>query len=169
VTGAGPAHEATTIMHGGPGVPTIIVRDHDGWVAQVAAEKRAKADAEVKAAVASIERGEHERKYAPRPSLAELADSARAIAALAAERREEPRRVARQLDVTEALITAGLAALPPDPPQPTRHGKPLSTAQVAYEQAQAAWQAKQARQAMAAGCGTCAACRTGGVFPCVRW
>ncbi len=165
----GPQYEATTILPGAPGVPTIIVRDRGAWEAQVAAEKRAKADEQIRAAAADIQRGEQVRKYARRPSLAEQKRALDRIEAEYRHKREEPARAAAQLAELEAWAETAQAALPPDPPQPMRHGKPLSTAQLAYERDQLAWQSKQARQAMAAGCGTCAACRTGGVYPCLFW
>lgn len=61
--------EITTILPGGYGAPPVIVRDHGAWVEQVAAEKRAKADAEIKAAVDAIARAETKRALAPRPPL----------------------------------------------------------------------------------------------------
>jgi hypothetical protein len=112
----------TTILTGAPGVPTVVIRDHDGWQAQVAAENRARVDEQVRATVAAAERGETERRYAP-PAFPggrdEMIAAARANMALAAERREAPRRIAAELDVTEALIGAMAAAEPP-PPDPVR-------------------------------------------------
>jgi hypothetical protein len=163
-----PQREITTRLPGGRGEPLLIVRDHGAWEQQVAEENRAKAAEETRAAVADIERGEQERKYARRPSLAEQKRAMDRIEAEYRRKREEPARAAAQLAALEAWAETARAALPPEPPQPVRYGKPLSPAEVAYEEQQAAWQSKQARQAMAAGCGTCMACRTGGVFPCVR-
>jgi hypothetical protein len=164
-----PQREITTRLPGGRGAPLLIVRDHGAWEQQVAEENRAKAAEETRAAVAAIERAEQERKLAPRPSLAEQERSMRRIEAEYRRKREEPARAAAQLAALEAWAETAQAEMPPTPPQPTRYGKPLSPAEVAYEEQQAAWQSKKARQAMAAGCGTCAACRTGGVYPCVRW
>jgi hypothetical protein len=164
-----PQREITTRLPGGRGEPLLIVRDHGAWEAQVAAENRAKAEEETRAAVAGIQRAEEERKFARRPSLAEQERSMRRIEAEYRRKREEPARAAEQLAALEAWAETAQAEMPPTPPQPTRYGKPLSPAEVAYEAQQLAWQSKQARQAMAAGCGTCAACRTGGGFPCVRW
>jgi hypothetical protein len=162
-------HEITTRLPGGRGEPLLIVRDHGAWEQQVRDENRAKADEDIKAAVADIERGEQERKFARRPSLAEQKRSLDRIEAEYRRKREEPARAAAQLAALEAWAETAQAEMPPDPPRPTRYGQPVSEAQLAYERDQLAWQSKQARQAMAAGCGTCLACRTGGRFPCVRW
>jgi hypothetical protein len=108
-------HEPTTILSGAPGVPTVVVRDHDGWQAQVAAENRARVDEQIKATVADIKRGEQERRYARPLSAGELADGLRANAALHRDRAETPGRIAAQLDATEALVTAMMADVPPPP------------------------------------------------------
>ncbi len=108
-------HEVTTILPADRGIPALLIRDHDGWAAQVAAERRERLDDQVKAAVADIERGNEERRRAPPTPLAELASGMRANAALAAEAREALPRVVRELAQTEALV-AGLAAT--EPPQP---------------------------------------------------
>jgi hypothetical protein len=108
-------HEPTTILSGAPGVPTVVVRDHDGWQAQVAAENRARVDEQIKATVADIERGEQERRYARPLSAGELEDGMRANAALHRDRAETPGRIAAQLDATEALVTAMMADVPPPP------------------------------------------------------
>jgi hypothetical protein len=50
---------------------------------------------------------------------------------------------------------------PPDPPEPTRWGRPVSKAQLNYEAQQADYQAKQASRA-GRGCGYCNTCRDGG-------
>ena len=98
----GPQYEATTILPGAPGVPTIIVRDRGAWEAQVAAEKRAKADEQIRAAAADIQRGEQVRKYARRPSLAEQKRALDRIEAEYRHKREEPARAAAQLAELEA-------------------------------------------------------------------
>jgi len=108
-------HEITTILSGGRGEPAIVIRDHGAWEQQVRDEKRRQADEQIKAMVAEIERGEAERKHAPRASLAELAESARANAALAAEAREAPGRVMAELAQTEALVEGMRATMPPPP------------------------------------------------------
>jgi hypothetical protein len=108
-------HEPTTILSGGRGVPTVVVRDHDGWAAQVAAENRAAVDEQIRAAVAEIERGDTERRYARPVPVAELAESARANAALHAEARDAPDRVMRELAQTEALLAGWAATMPPPP------------------------------------------------------
>jgi hypothetical protein len=38
-------HEPDTILHGAPGVPAIIVRDHGAWEARVAAREAADLEA----------------------------------------------------------------------------------------------------------------------------
>jgi hypothetical protein len=152
-------YEPTTILSGGQGQPTIVVRDH-GWRAQVEAEKRARQDEEIKATVAGIRRAGEVRKRAPRPSLAELADGMRANAALAAERREAPERITRQLDATEAIVQAMAARTPAEPAPVMRRGRPVSPAQLAYEDAQLAHKMRQDRPA-GGGCGYCSTCRGG--------
>jgi hypothetical protein len=120
VTG-GPQYEPTTIMHGGPGVPTVIVRDHDGWRAQVEAEKRAKADAEIKAAVDDIRRGEEERKYAPPPPLDVVAQvhaewkAQKWLDECAESRKWTPEFIESQLATEEVLLSAMRAQEPPAP------------------------------------------------------
>jgi hypothetical protein len=109
-------HEITTILGGSRGVPPLMIRDHGAWEQQAATENRARVDEQIKAAVADIERGDTERRYAQPLQRADLVDGMRANAALAAEAREAPSRVMRQLEECEALV-AGLAAS--EPPQPS--------------------------------------------------
>src|SRR2546430_2125793 len=108
-------HEITTRLPGGRGEPLLIVRDRGVWEQQVRDENRARADEQIKAAVADIQLAEQERKWAPPVPLAELASAARANAALYAEAREAPERVARELAQTEALVTGMMADVPPEP------------------------------------------------------
>src|SRR5207247_3047863 len=103
----------------------------------------------------------------PRPSLAEQKRSLDRIEAEARERRDGPGRVAAMLDAEEAIISAMLAQVPEPPPPPERYGRPLSTAELAYEEAQAAWRHKQARPA-GGGCGYCQVCRDGGGQWCLN-
>src|SRR6266496_5677548 len=108
-------HEITTILGGSRGVPPLMIRDHGAWEAQVAAEKRAKADEEIKTLVAGIERGEQERKYARPPSAEEQKRSLDRIEAEARERREGPGRVAAMLDAQETILRAMMAEAPEPP------------------------------------------------------
>lgn len=131
--------EASTILGGSVAEGgTIVIRDHDAWRQQVADERRAKQDEQIRATLAEIERGQNARSLAPPPGREELAAAMRANAALYRERMEAPHRVARQLDVTEALLEAAKAAEPPDPAQLMRYGRPVSSAQLHYEAQQLA-------------------------------
>lgn len=104
-----------TILSGAPGVPTVVVRDHGAWEQQVAAENRAAEDEAIRATVAGIERGETERRFAPRPAHDELATTMQASLALARERAEAPGRIGRELAATEALVEGMAASEPPQP------------------------------------------------------
>jgi hypothetical protein len=108
-------HEITTRLPGGRGEPLLIVRDHGAWEQQVRDENRAKADEDIKDAVADIERGEQERKFARRPSLAEQKRSLDRIEAEYRRKREEPARIEAQLAALEAWAETAQAALPPEP------------------------------------------------------
>jgi hypothetical protein len=112
-----PQYDPTTLVRGAPGVAPIVVRDHDGWVRQVAAANRAAEDARIAATVAEIRQADEERQRAPSADLADLVDGMRANAALAREQREAPERTLRELAQTEALVS-GLAATLPPPPDP---------------------------------------------------
>jgi hypothetical protein len=96
---------------------TIVIRDHDGWRSQVAAEKRAKQDEEIRAAVARIERGDAARAAAPAAFPGGREEALSAIAAnmaLHEEKMGAPGRIAAELDATEALVAAMAAGEPPD-------------------------------------------------------
>jgi hypothetical protein len=162
----GPAYNPTTIMHGGPGVPTIVVRE-PGWQQQAAAEREAQRRAEIDAEVKRIrhERAIRESPFSPRPPLVPTDPVARLEAEWerkrwldeCAESRDLPRRQAeleewaRQVELERAMA----------PPEPTRWGRPVSKAQLNYEAQQADYQAKQASRA-GRGCGYCNTCRAGG-------
>jgi hypothetical protein len=156
----------TTILPGERGEPVIIVRDHDGWAVQVAAAKRARADEEIAAKVAEIAADAAARAAAPPAFPGGREEAIAAIHAVRA-RAEAPQKAADEVDVTQALIEAEAAALPPDPPRPMRYGRPVSSAQLRYEADQAAWQAKQARPP-GGGCGYCMVCRDGHPEWCLR-
>jgi hypothetical protein len=164
-----PRRETTTIMSGGPGVPTIVVRE-PGWQQQAAAEREAQRRAEIDAEVKRIrhERAIRESPFSPRPPLVPTDPVARLEAEWerkrwldeCAESRDLPRRQA-ELEEWARQVELERMMAPPDPPEPTRWGRPVSTAQLNYEAQLAAWQAKQARPP-GGGCGYCNTCRRGG-------
>jgi hypothetical protein len=168
-----PKHEVTTILPGGRGVPTIVVRE-PGWQQQAAAEREAQRRDETKAFLERMERERVIRENSPRPPLVPADPVERVHAEWkrqkwldeCAESRDLPRR---QAELEEWARKAELerAMAPPDPPQPTRYGRPVSKAQLAYEEQQAAWQAKQGRPA-GGGCGYCNTCRDGAPQWCLR-
>jgi hypothetical protein len=169
-----PKRETTTIMSGSPGVPTIVVREL-GWEQQAAAEREAQRRAETGAEVKRIERERavRESPFTPRPPLVPADPVARVHAEWerkkwldeCAELRDVPRKQA-ELEEWARKYELERAMAPPDPPPPTRYGRPVSTAQLAYEEQQATWQAKQARPAQ--GCGYCNTCRAGGGQWCLN-
>jgi hypothetical protein len=170
-----PKHEVTTILPGGRGVPTVVVRE-PGWQQQAAAEREAQRRDETKAFIERIEREQAIRESAPPRPLVPAdpveqvhADYAREkwLAECAESRKWTPEFTEAQLATEEVLLSAMRAQVPPDPPQPTRFGRPVSKAQLAYEAAQAAWQAKQARPP-GGGCGYCNTCRDGHPEWCLR-
>jgi hypothetical protein len=111
-------YNPTEILSGGRGVPTLVIRDHDGWRSQVDAERRAKVDEEIRAAVARIERDNAARAAAPPAFPGGREEALSAIAAnmaLHEEKTGAPGRIAAELDATEALIAAMAAGEPPDP------------------------------------------------------
>jgi hypothetical protein len=162
-----PQHEVTTILSGSAAEGgTIIVRE-PGWEMQAAAEREAKRRDETKAFIERIERERAVRESpfsrpAPLDPVAQLqADWDRQKwLDECAESRDLPRRQA-ELEEWARRVELERAMAPPDLPPPTRYGRPLSTAQLAYEEQQAAWQAKQARLP-GGGCGYCNTCRAGG-------
>ena len=105
----------TTILPPARGVPALVVRDHDGWAAQVAAERRERQDEQIKAAVAAIRRADEERRWTPPTPRDELEAGMRANMALAAEARDVLPRTMRELAQTEALLAAYAAGEPPRP------------------------------------------------------
>jgi hypothetical protein len=161
-----PKREVTTILPGGRGVPTIVVRE-PGWQQQAAAEREAQRRAETGAEVKRIRHERAVREYTLRPPLVPTDPVARVHAEWerqkwldeCAELRDVPRKQA-ELEEWARKVELERAMEPPDPPPPMRYGRPVSTAQLAYEEQQAAWQAKQARPAQ--GCGYCNTCRAGG-------
>jgi hypothetical protein len=164
-----PQHEVTTIMHGGGGQPTLIVRE-PGWEQQAAAEREAQRRAETGAEVKRIERERavRESPFTPRPPLVPTDPVAQVHAEWerqkwldeCAELRDVPRKQA-ELEEWARKVELERAMAPPDPPPPMRYGRPVSTAQLNYEAQQAALQAKQARPP-GGGCGYCNTCRNGG-------
>jgi hypothetical protein len=169
-----PQREVTTIMSGGQGQPTIVVRE-PGWQQQAAAEREAQRRAEVDAEVKRIrrERAIRESPFSPRPPLVPADPVAQVHADWerqkwldeCAELRDVPRKQA-ELEEWARKVELERAMDPPDPPPPMRYGRPVSKAQLAYEEQQAAWQAKQARPAQ--GCGYCNTCRAGGGQWCLN-
>jgi hypothetical protein len=164
-----PQREVTTIMSGGQGQPTIVVRE-PGWQQQAAAEREAQRRAEVDAEVKRIrrERAIRESPFSPRPPLVPADPVAQVHADWerqkwldeCAELRDVPRKQA-ELEEWARKVELERAMEPPDPPEPTRWGRPVSKAQLNYEAQQADYQAKQASRA-GGGCGYCNTCRDGG-------
>jgi hypothetical protein len=158
--------EITTRLPGGRGEPLILVRE-PGWQQQAEAEREAQRSAEIKAEVERIEREAFIRKTTP-PAPLVSPDPVQRVhddwarekrLAEAAESRDAPRWQA-ELEEWAARVELERAMAPPEPPEPTRYGRPVSKAQQAYEAAQLAWQVKQGRPAQ--GCGYCNTCRDGG-------
>jgi len=150
-----------------PGDAPIVLTDvPDPRAVARAAERRAEQDAEIKRLVYQIQQGETVRRYAATIPVPELRDATRANVALLQQRREEAAEPFRDLAELErdvpALLDLAKAAIPP---QPTRYGRPLSPAEVAYEAAEL--EAMVAKQAAHPGCGSCVPCRTG--YPCLHW
>jgi hypothetical protein len=119
-----PQYEPTTILSGGQGQPTIVIRDHDGWRAQVEAEKRRKAGEEIDAAVKRIERERAVRESAPpRPLVpADPVERVHAewkrqkwLADCAEARKWTPEFTEAQLATEEVLLSAMRAQEPPAP------------------------------------------------------
>jgi hypothetical protein len=168
-----PQHEVTTILHGGPGVPTLIARE-PGWEQQAAAEREAQRRAETAAEVKRIERERVIRENSPRPPLVPTDPVARVHAEWerqkwldeCAESRDVPRKQA-ELEEWARKYELERAMAPPAPPEPTRYGRPVSKAQLNYEAQQADYQAKQASRA-GRGCGYCNTCRNGGGQWCLN-
>jgi hypothetical protein len=173
VTGAGPRHEVTTIMPGSAAEGgTIIVRE-PGWELRAAAERETQRRDETKAFLEQIERERAVRESpfsrpAPLDPVAQLqADwGRRKWLDECAESRDLLRRQA-ELEEWARKVELERAMAPPDPPPPTRYGRPVSKAQQLYEEQQAAWQAKQARPP-GGGCGYCNTCRDGHPEWCLR-
>jgi hypothetical protein len=168
-----PQHEVTTIMSGGPGQPTIVVRE-PGWQQQAAAEREAQRRAETGAEVKRIERERVIRENSPRPPLVPTDPVARVHAEWerqkwldeCAESRDVPRKQA-ELEEWARKYELERAMAPSAPPEPTRYGRPVSKAQLNYEAQQADYQAKQASRA-GRGCGYCNTCRNGGGQWCLN-
>jgi hypothetical protein len=165
--------EVTTILSGGRGVPTIVVRE-PGWQQQAAAEREAQRRAETDAEVKRIERDREIREHSPRPrpGVVEqaLADwKSEKWLRDCEEKRNAPAKAAADLAELEAWAASPevqeYVASKADPPM--RYGRPVSTAQLNYEAQQAAWQAKQSRPA-GGGCGYCNTCRDGGPQWCLH-
>jgi hypothetical protein len=164
-----PQREVTTILPGGRGVPTIVVRE-PGWEQQAAAEREARRRAETGAEVKRIERERaiRESPFTPRPPLLPTDPVAQVHAEWerqkwldeCAELRDVPRKQA-ELEEWARKVELERAMDSPDPPPPMRYGRPVSKAQLNYEAQQADYQAKQASHA-GRGCGYCNTCRNGG-------
>jgi hypothetical protein len=164
-----PRREVTTILPGGRGVPTIVVRE-PGWQQQAVAEREAQRRAETAAEVKRIERERaiRESPFTPRPPLVPTDPVAQVHAEWerqkwldeCAELRDVPRKQA-ELEEWARKVELERAMAPPDPPEPTRWGRPVSRAQLNYEAQQADYQTKQASRA-GRGCGYCNTCRAGG-------
>jgi hypothetical protein len=127
---------ADTMLPGGRGIPTLRVSDHGLREVQVAADRREEQDREIKAVVAEIEAGEWARRVARPAPMDELKAGQLANEAIYADRRAGLARAVEELAVEGTLIDAALAGLPVEAPPPTRWGRPLSQAQLAYEQQQ---------------------------------
>jgi hypothetical protein len=113
-------YEPTTYLGDG-----LVARDHDGWRAQVEAEKRRKMDEVIDATVAEIKRKDEERDAAPRPYLSDLVADAKVNALLHKERMAEPGRVMDEfagLDRWALQAEAERAANPP-PPDPQQKAR----------------------------------------------
>jgi hypothetical protein len=123
----------SAILAGGGGEPPLLVRDHGVWEQQAAEERRETQDAEIKALVGEIEAAEQTRRYARPVALEELRTATTANRALLEHRRQEAARPFAELAELERDVSAMLAQLPPEPPQRTRYGRPLSTAELAHE------------------------------------
>jgi hypothetical protein len=162
-------HEITTILPGGYGAPPVLIRE-PGWQQQAEAEREAQRRAETDAEVARIKRDRdiRESPFSPRAPLVPEDPVARVYAdakrqkwlAECAEARDLPRKQA-ELEEWARKVEMERAMAPPEPPPPTRYGRPLSTAELNYERDQAAWQSGQASRA-GRGCGYCNTCRDGG-------
>jgi hypothetical protein len=118
-----PQHEVTTILHGGPGVPTLIARE-PGWEQQAAAEREAQRRAETAAEVKRIERERAIREATPRPPLVPTDPVAQVHAEwkrqkwlddCAESRKWTPEFIESQLATEEVLLSAMRAAEPPAP------------------------------------------------------
>jgi hypothetical protein len=164
-----PQREVTTILPGGRGQPTLVIRE-PGWEQQAAAEREAQRRAETAAEVKRIERERaiRESPFTPRPPLVPTDPVAQVHAEWerekwfreCAELRDVPRKQA-ELEEWARKVELGRAMAPPDPPPPMRYGRPVSKAQLNYEAQQADYQAKQASH-VGRGCGYCNTCRNGG-------
>jgi hypothetical protein len=127
------------ILAGGRGEPILVVRDQGVWQQQVAAERRAKEDEQIKARVAQIRHDDGVRQWTKPATHQELADSLAAYNAVRAERNRQAREEERQLEELTAWaveVELELASAEKEP-TPTRWGRPLSKAQLAFEEAQA--------------------------------
>jgi hypothetical protein len=120
-----PRREVTTILHGGPGVPTLIARE-PGWEQQAAAEREAQRRAETAAEVKRIERERAIREATPRPPLVPTDPVAQVHAEwkrqkwlddCAESRKWTPEFIESQLATEEVLLSAMRAQVPP-PPDP---------------------------------------------------
>jgi uncharacterized protein (DUF39 family) len=120
------------ILAGGRGEPILVVRDQGVWQQQVA-------DEQIKARVAQIRHDDGVRQWTKPATHQELADSLAAYNAVRAERNRQAREEERQLEELTAWaveVELELASAEKEP-TPTRWGRPLSKAQLAFEEAQA--------------------------------
>lgn len=141
-----PRYEPTTILSGGHGAPTVVVRDHDGWRAQVEAEKRRQQDEETKALLERIEHARAVRESTPRRALTPVEevyeDHAREkwLAEAEEKRRWTPQFVEEQLATEELLLEAMMAGAPP-PPDPADEARQRDNA---YSDGLREWKARAA-------------------------
>jgi hypothetical protein len=146
-----------------------VITDRPGREAEIAAEKRAQQDREIKTLLGQIEARKHAPPLPPPSAAEELlwrADAAAWVKKCQELKAATPAAVAAELDTLETELAAMRAAAPAAPEPVMRFGQPVSKAQLNYEAQQAAWQAKRARPA-GGGCGHCMNCRDGGAQWCL--
>jgi hypothetical protein len=114
-------HEVTTILSGGRGAPTIVVRE-PGWQQQAAAEQEARQRAETKAFIDQLQHEAFIREHSPRPRLGPVEQVYADVAASkwlaeCAEARDLPRK---QAELEEWARKVELErVMNPGPPQPS--------------------------------------------------
>jgi hypothetical protein len=150
------------ILEGGRGDPPLLIRDHGDQEQRRRDRRRAEAEERTRAMLDQIEHDQFIRQHTPTPLLVPTDPLERLHREW--ERDDwfadvEKARARPSLGELEAWASKTLAdeavrqALqPPEPPPPTRYGKPLSTAALAHEAAlERAFTAKTA--ALACRCG----------------